>query len=575
MQFRNHLAAAVRSINWSYAIFWVLRWRDGFYNGETKTRKVTSTSSRLTAGQLALQRSEQLRELYESLQPPGDGRATPRPIAALSPEDLGDTEWFYLVCMTYAFRPGQGLPGKSLARNEHVWLRNAHLADSKTFPRALIAKTIVCIPLMGGVLELGTTESVMEDHDMVNRATAPFREPPPQLPACTEEPTSSPSSDDNRDQQASEDTIAFDFEDIDDHTAAMEPMIFTDTEHPPDASNLEDQVAMEIGELYGLGLEDVQVQLVEDDWFLTIPPSPPAQPAATKLAGADDGDHALMNTPGDGSRFTSFKPWTRSDAGDMAGGTAATGREPQKLLKKVVAGGGAWTSNGGGGDGSMTRATTQESGIRNHVMSERKRREKLNEMFVVLKSLIPSTRKGIVRIGYLTKMAPRQTETQMSLQVDKASILAETVAYLKELERRVHELESRNEPVEVVGATNKKKVAVASGGAKRRKKGSDDELDAGDHRRQSWVGSPSNVISITVEDREVVLDVKCRWEERLMARVFDAVKSFHLNILSIQSSTLDGIMGLKVRAQFASSAVVAPGMMITEALQEAISSRKD
>jgi hypothetical protein len=59
--------------------------------------------------------------------------------------------------------------------------------------------------------------------------------------------------------------------------------------------------------------------------------------------------------------------------------------EPQKLLKKVVAGG-AWASNGGGD----TTRTAKESGIRNHVMSERKRREKLNEMFLVLKSLVPS-----------------------------------------------------------------------------------------------------------------------------------------------------------------------------------------
>ena len=65
----------------------------------------------MTADQLALQRSQQLRELYESLQlSRGDRHRArpPRPVAALSPEDLGDTEWYYVVCMTYAFRPGQG-----------------------------------------------------------------------------------------------------------------------------------------------------------------------------------------------------------------------------------------------------------------------------------------------------------------------------------------------------------------------------------------------------------------------------------------------------------------------------------
>jgi hypothetical protein len=61
--------------------------------------------------------------------------------------------------------------------------------------------------------------------------------------------------------------------------------------------------------------------------------------------------------------------------------------ESQKLLKKAMAGG-AW-SNGGGGD----TARGQESNVKGHVMSERRRREKLNEMFLILKSLVPSIHK--------------------------------------------------------------------------------------------------------------------------------------------------------------------------------------
>jgi hypothetical protein len=68
--------------------------------------------------------------------------------------------------------------------------------------------------------------------------------------------------------------------------------------------------------------------------------------------------------------------------------------EPQKLLKKVVAGGRAWANYGGGG----TIGTAQESGIKNHVMSERKRREKLNGMFLILKSLVPSIHKVLKKI---------------------------------------------------------------------------------------------------------------------------------------------------------------------------------
>ncbi|KAK1684034.1 hypothetical protein QYE76_044882 [Lolium multiflorum] len=116
--FSNQLAATVKSINWTYAIFWsissscpgfvrVLTWKDGFYNGEIKTRKITNSRD-LAGDQLVLQRSEQLRELYESLLSGECEHQARRPAASLSPEDLGDAEWYYTVCMTYAFRPGHG-----------------------------------------------------------------------------------------------------------------------------------------------------------------------------------------------------------------------------------------------------------------------------------------------------------------------------------------------------------------------------------------------------------------------------------------------------------------------------------
>ena len=57
----------------------------------------------------SLQRSQQLRELYESLSA-GDANSQParRPCAALSPEDLTESEWFYLMCVSFSFPPGVG-----------------------------------------------------------------------------------------------------------------------------------------------------------------------------------------------------------------------------------------------------------------------------------------------------------------------------------------------------------------------------------------------------------------------------------------------------------------------------------
>lgn len=143
------------------------------------------------------------------------------------------------------------------------------------------------------------------------------------------------------------------------------------------------------------------------------------------------------------------------------------------------------------------------------------------------------------------------------LQVDKASILAETIAYLKELQRRVQELESSREPIisrpsETTRATRRhddeavrKKVCAAGSKRKGSELGGDVERE---HPRALSMDGTSNV-TVTVSDKEVLVEVQCRWEELLMTRVFDAIKSLQLDVLSVQASAPDGFMGLKIRAQ--------------------------
>nr|CAB3456075.1 unnamed protein product [Digitaria exilis] len=162
-----------------------LVWADGHYNGAIKTRKTTVVmpasggAAEEEAAAAARSRSRQLRELYDSLAVEDDGSgggggnnkdddapvmavvvARRRPgAAALAPEDLTETEWFYLMSASYCFPPGLGLPGEAFARRTHVWLCGANKVDSKVFSRAILARTVACIPVNdNGVLEIGTTD---------------------------------------------------------------------------------------------------------------------------------------------------------------------------------------------------------------------------------------------------------------------------------------------------------------------------------------------------------------------------------------------------------------------------------
>lgn len=87
--------------------FRVLEWGNGYYGGDIKISK-TVQAVELNAEQLCLQRSEQLRQPYESLSAGESSPQPPRPSAALSPEYLTDTERYYLVCMSFEFNIGQG-----------------------------------------------------------------------------------------------------------------------------------------------------------------------------------------------------------------------------------------------------------------------------------------------------------------------------------------------------------------------------------------------------------------------------------------------------------------------------------
>ncbi|KAF2325161.1 hypothetical protein GH714_024760 [Hevea brasiliensis] len=91
----------------------ILVWGDGYYNGAIKTRK-TVQPMEVGAVEASLQRSQQLRDLYESLSAGETKQTARRPSAALSPEDLTESEWFYLMCVSFSFPPGtEGETGRN------------------------------------------------------------------------------------------------------------------------------------------------------------------------------------------------------------------------------------------------------------------------------------------------------------------------------------------------------------------------------------------------------------------------------------------------------------------------------
>ncbi|KAF9687823.1 hypothetical protein SADUNF_Sadunf02G0133200 [Salix dunnii] len=658
---RKQLAIAVRSVQWSYAIFWslsarqqgVLEWGDGYYNGDIKTRKVQTTE--LKADKIGLQRSEQLQELYKSLLGSDAGQQAKRSSPALSPEDLSDEEWYYLVCMSFVFNPGEGLPGRALANKQTIWLCNAQYADSKVFSRSLLAKTrstihilsntdvlsfcsnitwlvtsilqtVVCFPYLEGVIELGVTELVTEDPSLIQHIKASLLDF--SKPVCSEKSSSSAhNGDDDKDPMSTKishevvDSFALEnmytpTEDIEHEQEGINNLHGNVREDfkrsfPDDCSDgceynhqTEDSFMLE-----GLNGGVSQVQSwhfmddeLSDDARDSMNSSECISEAVVKqgeavlfskgkngtrlhLQALQEGNHTKLSSFDLGSdddlhyRRTvrvilksssqsidnlcfrsgdyksSFSSWKKGAVDGLKS------RVQQNMLKKVlfavplIYGGHSLRYNKeNGGTDCLKKLESCETRKGNYKSDELRE----NDKFLELRSMVPSFS-----------------------EIDKASILCDTINYLKQLESRVAELESctglidhetgHRSYMDMVDQTSDnydiKKIDNGKKSWVSKRKAHDiDEAEPELDGVSPKDGMPLD-LKVCTKEKEVLIEIRCPYREYMLLDIMDEANKLQLDVHSVQSSTLDGIFALTLKSKFRGAAV-APAGMIKQALWE-------
>ncbi|KAK1409038.1 hypothetical protein QVD17_41300 [Tagetes erecta] len=522
---RRKLAMAVKSIQWSYAIFWsisstqpgVLTWCDGYYNGDIKTRK-TIQAEEIDDGDddddMGLQRTEQLRQLYETLLVASESHhyepQPRRPLAALSPEDLTDNEWYFLVCMTFEFSNGQGLPGRTLAKNTTSWLCNAHLADSKVFMRSLLAKTVVCFPYLEGIVELGMAEKVLEDQNIIKQVKALIFNVPPQtvlkvpLENCSNmldhhdivynNLESMIEYDQNQEQ-------SWQFVDDDDEEGET-------SFHHNNSTGSSDCMSQNIASGHGDVWSD------DDDRYQGV------------LLRIFKNTQSLILGP----RFrhcdlkgTAFVSWKYYDHGMVSNGSCS-----QMILKKVLY-----------KVPKMHENRLAWSRVENENLDQTSELDdddvkNINHRFSVLSSLVPSRGK-----------------------VDKVSLLDDTIEYLKTLERKVESLQSNNK-------SHDERESMCDNYRKKRKA----SCDPKDLQKERI----SDCITVSAIERDVTVEIRCRWRDNIMVQVLDAMSSLNMESHSVHSSTVDGMLTLTIESKLKSS-TTSTAKMIRHALQRVIGNR--
>eukprot|EP00249_Psilotum_nudum_P016460 c25835_g1_i2 orf=2-1591(-) len=176
------------SVNWTYGIFWqlsctskgeeVLGWGDGYFkgpkeSGDTELGKLEKEDPIASSQHV---KRKVLRKLQAQFCATDDDL-----MATAEDEFISDTELFYLISMFYSFSRGMDIPGRAFESQTHVWVTGTDKSSTRVCSRAPLAKmagiqTIVCVPTVNGVAELGSTDIIYENMELVQEIRGSFTE---------------------------------------------------------------------------------------------------------------------------------------------------------------------------------------------------------------------------------------------------------------------------------------------------------------------------------------------------------------------------------------------------------------
>ncbi|CAN6587308.1 unnamed protein product [Malus baccata var. baccata] len=157
------------------------------------------------------------------------------------------------------------------------------------------------------------------------------------------------------------------------------------------------------------------------------------------------------------------------------------------------------------GQGIKRAATVTRSPLhaQDHVLAERKRREKLSQRFIALSALLPGLKK-----------------------MDKSSVLGDAIKYVKHLQERTKLLEEQ--------AAKKTGEAVVF--VKRMQYSADDNISSSDENSESCSDQPLPEIEARVSDKEVLIRIHCEKTKGCLTSILSEIEKLGLTI--VHSSAL-------------------------------------
>ncbi|XP_058734902.1 transcription factor bHLH18-like [Vicia villosa] len=155
-----------------------------------------------------------------------------------------------------------------------------------------------------------------------------------------------------------------------------------------------------------------------------------------------------------------------------------------------------------------------------HIMAERKRREILSQSFIALAALVPNLKK-----------------------MDKASVLAESIKYVKELKERLEVLEERNKKTKEESAVVLNKPDICS---------DEDNSSCDENIEDAGGGDNESLLQVEARElgKEMLIRIHCKKKKGVLVKVMEEIQSLELFVVNNSVLPLgDSVLDITIIAQ--------------------------
>ncbi|KAI3849771.1 hypothetical protein MKW98_026685 [Papaver atlanticum] len=160
--------------------------------------------------------------------------------------------------------------------------------------------------------------------------------------------------------------------------------------------------------------------------------------------------------------------------------------------------------------------SNSHSCTKEHVMAERKRREKLNQRFIALSAIVPGLKK-----------------------MDKDSVLGDAVKYLKQLQEKVKTLEEQTTNKTVESVIFLKKTQIFSD--------DNDSSSSGENSIDGFTNDePLPEIEARVSHKNVLIRIHCEKHIGVFVKVLSQIENLNLSIISSSAIPFDDDSSLAI-----------------------------